>query len=109
MLIIDEPLLGYFRSKRVCELCRQPPREGERLQPHHVHARGMGGGSRLDTPLNLLALCGRCHSLVHQSTDEKLRCREVVAYREGLLVAQVEEAIWRLLRRSKEHQQPWSA
>jgi hypothetical protein len=100
VIIIDEKLLDYFRDKRICELCGRRIPWKEKAHPHHVQARGHGGGSRLDVALNVLGACWQCHS--DAGTPEgKEQCLEVVAYREGLLVEQVQEAIWRLLRRDK--------
>lgn len=59
MLVVNEPLLDYFRAKGSCEVCGQ--RENT-LHPHHIKPRGHGGGSRLDAAVNLIALCGLCHA-----------------------------------------------
>jgi hypothetical protein len=40
-----------------CEWCG----DHDTLECHHIKARGIGGGSRLDVPLNLVMLCNTCH------------------------------------------------
>ena len=65
MIVIDEDLLAFFRNKPKCEMCGT--KSPGKLDPHHVTTRGHGGGLRLDTALNLVALCpglygGQCHA-----------------------------------------------
>ena len=102
MIIPDEKLLTYFRGKRQCELCKRRLAPGEPGIPHHVNPRGHGGGSRLDVALNILTSCWQCHGdKAHDGNRAKQEGMEIIAYREGLLPEQVQEAIWRLLRRDK--------
>jgi hypothetical protein len=55
----SEAMLDRFRCARCCEWCG---RWVGRAQPHHFyHKRGMGGGSQLDIPENLVSLCPLCH------------------------------------------------
>lgn len=99
MRIVDEKLLDRFRTAGKCEWCGQW--FGCR-EPHHVFARGMGSGSRLDIRINLAALCLWCHRS-HHDGNRPLRCDllAVVAKREGLLQADVEAEIRRLIRAPK--------
>jgi HNH endonuclease len=100
MIVINEDILQYFRGRRRCELCDRAIPEGESAHPHHAQQRGIGGGSRLDVALNLLAACWDCHGDLHTRAGKDASV-EVIAYREGLLPEQVQEAIWRLMRRPK--------
>lgn len=99
MIVIDERLLAYFRSKGKCEVCGT---EGQ-MQPHHCKPRGMSGGSRLDVALNLIALCWQCHGRLQEGgRAAQEQCWRVIALREGLKSwEQCEEAVHRLLRRPK--------
>jgi len=100
MTIIDENLLQYFRRKDRCELCGMPNQLG--VDPHHIKPRGMGGGSRLDVVLNLIALCRACHIRAEAGTPTQLALWHLVADREGLRNGtMVQDAIRTLLRRAK--------
>lgn len=98
MKIIDEALLQEFRDKQRCEWCG---RVGI-VQPHHLWARGMGGGGRLDVRINLIALCANCHSRHHQG-GRPLKCDLLadVAAREGMMQDDIEREIYRLRRARK--------
>lgn len=94
MTATDEDLLRYFR-KRCCDLCSAPAPS----EPHHVHARGMGGGSRLDKCLNLVSVCRPCHQRCEDYPKlMKPKCLAAIARREGLTAGVVQRAIWRMLR-----------
>lgn len=101
MRVIDAELLRVFRGKQCCEWCGWALRSP--AQPHHIFTRGMGGGSRLDVRINLVALGGPwdcdCHGR-HHAGHEPLTCDLValVAAREGLLQDELEREIWRLKR-----------
>ena len=103
MIQHDEELLKYFRTKPVCEWCGHASgaRLLEYLDPHHVEARGMGGGKRLDVALNLMAVHRLCHDEIEAGgAKAKEKCWNIVAKREGLSSGRMaKEAIWRLLRR----------
>ena len=101
MKVIDEAVLDHFREKTVCEACLRPLRY--RAHPHHLWARGLGGGSRIDHPWNLITLGGNrdcnCHGRHHDgNTPTRDFLIEVVAKREGVTADQVQAEIWRLLR-----------
>lgn len=59
MKILDEALLDEFRAAPWCEWCGRP--SPGRLDPHHVWAKGMGGGGQLDHRWNLFSMCRLCH------------------------------------------------
>jgi HNH endonuclease len=100
MIVVNEDLLHYFRGRRRCELCGRAIPEGHTAHVHHAQQRGIGGGSRLDVALNLLAACWDCHGDLHSKAGKDASLA-VIAYREGLLPEQVQEALWRLLRRPR--------
>lgn len=97
MRVMDEALLDVFRA-RACEWCMAPPRS----EAHHIYAKGIGGGARLDVPLNLISLCRSCHGKVHMGIISREKFWIQVAAREGLESGDVaKEAVWRLLRKGK--------
>ena len=89
MRIVDDALLQEFRAAWKCEWCNKPTPSG--CDPHHLFARGMGGGGRLDVRINLISLCRECHTDLH---DGKIG-------RDQLAVVIVEREIWRLQRMAK--------
>lgn len=98
MKIKDEPLLDLFRAAGPCERCQRPQ---PRREPHHVRAKGMGGGSCLDVRINLIALCTACHGLIQGSKRHEPRVLEIIALREGTTPQAIREEIDRLLRLPK--------
>lgn len=85
MTIIDDELLATFRLGGTCDNCL---RRCKQRVPHHLKARGMGGGKRLDIRLNLLSLgpdfvccCHRSHHDVNEPSYRELL--GIVARREG--------------------------
>ncbi|HMC90197.1 MAG TPA: HNH endonuclease [Gemmataceae bacterium] len=101
MIITNEELLDYFRAKKFCELCARRIRYTEQAHPHHVQARGHGGGSRLDVALNVVSACWLCHGEA-DTPEQKDRCLEIIAYREGLLPDQVQEAHLEIVTQTKD-------
>lgn len=99
MKVIDEELLRVFRNKLRCEHCGTATMF--KLHPHHLWCRGMGGGSRLDVPLNLIALCASCHGMVHDGHILRCTLIAIVAAREKVFQGDVCEEIYRLLRTKK--------
>lgn len=88
MIVEDPKLLALFRLPGQCDLCA---RWSEVREPHHVVARGFGGGTRLDIPWNLLSLCPTipgyytgCHHEVHSGHITREDCRKAVIRREKL-------------------------
>lgn len=97
MIVTDEKLLKTFRMKERCEWCHKSV---FRCEPHHVFARGMGGGGRLDVAINLIGLCPDCHRDHHQGrTPQKFDLLAVVAAREGRLQIDIESEIAQLRRK----------
>lgn len=68
-----------------CEFC---DKTGEKLDCHHIYARGMGGGSRLDIPINLIILCRTCHDKAQNGRISRRELWGIAAERE----------VWKLLR-----------
>lgn len=98
MTITNERTLNRFRYAACCEICR---RRVCPLDPHHWTPTGLGGGSRLDIACNLASLCRCCHDDVHAKRITKRKVLEVIAEREGLSEAVIQETIWLLLRLPK--------
>lgn len=95
MIIKDDDLLHAFRLQTRCEWCGQPT---PGCDPHHLHARGLGGGSRLDIAINLIGLCRRCHNDCHAGNVTSSDLRAVIARREHTTQDAIQTEIWRLLR-----------
>jgi hypothetical protein len=97
MRVVDENLLQMFRGKPRCEWCGRT--NGGQLQPHHLWCRGMGGGGRLDVPVNLIALCAvPCHHDAQEGRILKADLLAVVAAREGVLQQDIIDEVNRLRR-----------
>lgn len=99
MRIADEPLLDRFRQAGRCEWCHT---FCKRRDPHHVFARGFGGGLRIDVALNLVSLCPHDH-IMHHNGHHPFRANllEIVAKREGLSVLEIVDEINRIRRLPK--------
>ena len=103
--IINKPLLESFRQKERCEYCGLVVStwQGSTLEPHHhPQRRGMSGGTRLDIPLNLIALCSRgprgCHQRFHAGEILGFDLLAIIAAREGVLQTDIEDTIrWLLM------------
>lgn len=79
MIVIDQKLLDAMKAAERCDYC------GAKIpfaDPHHVDARAMGGGRRLDLRQNIARLCptfygNNCHHKVtigRISKDDMLAC-----------------------------------
>jgi hypothetical protein len=105
MPIIDEAVLDAFRGPGFCELCGKRVR---RREPHHLTARGFGGGTRYDVRINLLALCAtfsggdNCHHAAHESKVSRENLLAIIAKREERTAESIQEELWRLIRQGKE-------
>ncbi len=94
MIIRDEKLLDLFRGPGACELCGKGCMKRE---PHHVIAKGMGGGRRLDIRINIVGVGSspgmecQCHNNA-DTAAEKARCLRVIAEREMTTVEAIERA-----------------
>lgn len=99
MIIPDPKLLKLFRQPGPCELCH---RMCGRREPHHVRARGMAAGRRLDIRINLVALgpAFRCPCHTRYHTTGELQPEDfltVIAARERQTVANIQAVTAMLL------------
>lgn len=101
MRVADRDLLREFREPGRCELCLKWCKKRE---PHHLWAKGMGGGGRLDVRINLIALGStlewqcECHTRIHNGLVPKIVLMVIVATREAILVDDLEAEMYRLRR-----------
>lgn len=93
MIVKNAPLLKQM-SRRPCELCGAV----EGTAAHHLWTRGMGGGGRLDVPLNLITLCWACHRKHHDGHIRRDLLVKTVAWRESTNPEALEAEIHRLRR-----------
>ncbi len=85
--------LEEARGRARCEVCL---RLCDRLEAHHVVAKGHGGGKTLNLPMNLLGVHRHpCHEGIQGREEEGCR---LVGMRTGLDAAFVRERLWQLLR-----------
>ena len=91
MKVINEALLKEIRERCRCEYCGKEVRTG--LHPHHVKARGMGGGFRLDIWANLLGVCPACHYAIHDGHISLESVLAAVALREGVTPDEIQHVI----------------
>lgn len=103
MTVTDETLLDKYRHKARCENCGAL--SPGQLDPHHLFAKGIGGGGRVDIDENLLALCRRCHSKFHDGNIPRGAFVQIVAKRQGMTPDEVVEAVMRVRNRRKPVQQ----
>lgn len=102
MTIIDEPLLRSFREQPYCAYCGRQPQRGTLLDAHHVFLkRGIGGGSRIDHQLNLIALCRFCHESAEAHAEVNRDIQRVVAQREKMTCEQIVDKLYEILRTPK--------
>ncbi len=97
MIIKDETCLDRFRFAKRCEWCQ---RRGE-VDPHHLWCRGMGGGGRLDIPINLISLCRSCHDETHAGRITRIDLLLIVAKREHTDQDTIKDTIRDLRRKGK--------
>jgi len=109
MKILDEALLDEFRTVGRCDVCG---RSCLFREPHHIWARGMGGGGRLDVRINLLAVgqsrtyqCS-CHGLIHNGAINRDDLLLIVARREKTTPDDITTEIRRLQRANKDGSEP---
>jgi hypothetical protein len=96
--IIDEATLDLFRVPVPCEWCKLRPS----TDPHHIYAKGMGGGGRLDIRINICSLCRTCHNGAHAHGDPHItELLRIVSRREKLPVGTILDRIYELRRLPK--------
>jgi hypothetical protein len=89
-------MLDRFRSLPRCEYC------GKRgpLQPHHVLGKGIEGGRRIDSPLNLVGICLDCYANFHAGRKPNREdCLAIISRREGVPVDTITALVAALRRR----------
>lgn len=109
MKIVNESVLDLFRGHGRCELCH---RSCTAREPHHIWAKGIGGGGRLDVRINLVALGAtaswqcECHTRIHNGGLKRDELLIIVALREGITTAMIVDRINELRRLPKESERP---
>lgn len=104
MRIKDDAMLDRFRGPGICELCGKFCRHTE---PHHVIAKGMGGGRQLDIRINLIRVGStpnfecQCHNNVDTKTGQEA-CWRVIAARENTTVNAIQDACYMILNLDKD-------
>lgn len=98
MIIRSPQALMQARLRFRCEWCKA----AGPVCPHHLKHRGMGGGSRLDVRINLIALCQTDHDAYHAGHILRADLLAVVAQREDCLQDEIETVIGILVRLPKE-------
>jgi len=105
VIIVNDKALEPFRRAPRCEWCGMPARLGV-LDPHHIIAKGMGGGGRIDHAWNLVALCRGCHGAAHSGRIRRERLFEIVSKRERVPVEQITCWLALIRRTPKDGQAP---
>ncbi len=82
--------LSAARARPYCEICGRP-NDGH-FQAAHVLTRGMGGGSEVSHPWNLLGLCADCHQRQHTEGVSGILFG-LVARRVGRPVEQIKQVV----------------
>jgi hypothetical protein len=106
-VIVKNPaLMKAFSGPGLCSWCGKAVSSRD---PHHVVARGIGGGKRLDVSVNIVSLCttfsggGNCHHMAHNGREiTKSDLLAVIAAREECLQDEIEVVVWLLLRLPKD-------
>ena len=98
MKVINEDLLDEFRQHGLCEWCKAFCSSRD---PHHIFARGMGGGGRLDIQENIVSLCRTCHGRVHAGHILRCDLLAIVAKRENKQQWEIEHAVYAAKRARK--------
>ena len=72
-------MIQMHEDTGACEFCN---RTDQRLEVHHIWAKGIGGGSRMDVPINLIVVCKPCHDLAHKGDISRRELFGIAAERE---------------------------
>ena len=98
MIVINEPLLAELGRAVVCGYCRR----AMHCHVHHVWAKGLGGGHRLDVRVNLIPLCVWCHRKHHDGNLARQDLILMVAQRENTTYQAIIDVIAWLKRLPKD-------
>ncbi len=102
---VSEETLDLYRGPGRCENCGAY--SGHR-EPHHVLAKGVGSGKRLDLALNLVALGPAFSCQCHRDVQGRVPLgARLVGRREGLDAGFVERRLWELVRAPKSCKPCW--
>lgn len=93
MRVIDEAYLDTVRFLRRCEHCK---RAVTGCEPHHLLARGMGGGGRMDIPPNVIGLCRLCHQKFHDGNLKREDFLITIGKRLGIKPEEVLQECYRV-------------
>ena len=94
-IVVDEAMLARVRAMP-CDICCDSSTWKKR-DAHHIMARQMGGGRRLDIKENLLSVC---HLYCHERASQLKRDVQfaLAAERENMTAAECRETVERWLR-----------
>lgn len=98
MKVENEEYLDTVRAQTRCECCG---RSVPGCEPHHVLAKGMGGGGRMDIPPNVIGLCHLCHQLHHDGNLSRETFLIIIGKRLKMEPADVLQECYRVRRLPK--------
>lgn len=103
MKVSDPDLLKEVRERQRCDYCHAwiPY-----AHPHHIFAKGMGGGGQIDIRENLLSMCpdglgNSCHRKFHDGNIKRQELLEISARQNGIEVEEVVRRVMELRRMKK--------
>lgn len=99
MKVIDDALLREIAEFGWCEKCQKRYPSG--VDPAHIVARGMGGGSRVDVRENVIGLCRQHHSEHHNGKISQDEMWAMAARRLGKTVDECKAKVYLILRTPK--------
>lgn len=104
MKIISEKTLDLYRGPGRCQFCGN---SCSKREPHHLRAKGLGSGKRIDIPINLIALgstplfqCS-CHTKIGDGNIKAANVLAIVAQRECTLSNTITEVMDFIIRLPK--------
>ncbi len=100
MTLKDDDVLRSFAGNARCETCGT---YGPVCGHHYWIRRGCGGGTRIDHPWNLIALCMTCHAKdeIPDRRAFQKHCLRIVAEREHIDEHTIREYLWWLGRQDR--------
>jgi hypothetical protein len=69
--------------------------------PHHIISKGMGGGTRLDVAINLVAVTDQTHARIHAGFVKRKALLAIIGRRHGMTAANVLDRLHALVARPK--------